>query len=170
MLDDLPPVEITPLPRDPHPELYRSTTHGMVDFNEDVSSKDIFAARDEGYDSVELVKRYTTVTMGPNQGKLETVNAVAVLGEARGETIDQVGTTVWRPPYAPITLGALGGRAWDAVRYLADATLARGKWCQCPLWPANGSGPITTATPTLKCSTFAPRSESSTSRLSASSI
>jgi sarcosine oxidase subunit alpha len=116
-VEESPPVVITPLPREPHPELYRSSTHGMVDFNEDVSSKDIFAARDEGYDSVELVKRYTTVTMGPNQGKLETVNAVAVLGEARGETIDLVGTTVWRPPYSPITLGALAGRAWDPVRY-----------------------------------------------------
>lgn len=115
--EDHPPVEIPALPRQPHPELYRSTTHGIVDFNEDVSSKDIFAAHGEGYGSVELVKRYTTVTMGPNQGKLETVNAVAVLGEARGETIDQVGTTVWRPPYAPITLGALGGRAWDPIRY-----------------------------------------------------
>jgi sarcosine oxidase subunit alpha len=114
---ELPPVEVTPLLRRLHPELYRSSTHGMVDFSEDVSSKDIFAARAEGYDSVELVKRYTTVTMGPNQGKLETVNAVAVLGESRGQTIDQIGTTVWRPPYAPITLGALGGRAWDPVRY-----------------------------------------------------
>ncbi len=114
--EQMPPVEIPELPRSPHLELYRSTTHGMVDLNEDVSSKDIFAAHEEGYDSVELVKRYTTVTMGPNQGKLETVNAVAVLGEARGETIDQVGTTVWRPPYAPITLGALAGTAWDPVR------------------------------------------------------
>ena len=115
--DEVPPVEITKMARWPHPELYRSSTHGMVDFSEDVSSKDIIAACAEGYDSVELVKRYTTVTMGPNQGKLETVNAVAVLGEARGETIDEVGTTVWRPPYAPITLGALGGRSWDPIRY-----------------------------------------------------
>ena len=69
------------------------------------------AAANEGYDSVELVKRYTTVTMGPAQGKLETVNAVAVLAEATGRTIDETGTTVWRPPYAPITLGALAGPA-----------------------------------------------------------
>ena len=89
-----------------------------------MSSKDILAASAEGYDSVELVKRYTTVTMGPNQGKLETVNAVAVLGEARGETIDEVGTTVWRPPYAPITLGALGRPGLGSGALLADATLA----------------------------------------------
>jgi sarcosine oxidase subunit alpha len=104
------------LPRDPHPALFRSTTHGIVDFSEDVGSKDLLAAAAEGYDSVELLKRYTTATMGPAQGKLETVNTVAMLAEARGETIEDVGTTVWRPPYAPITLGALGGRIFEPVR------------------------------------------------------
>jgi len=108
-------IVVPELRRDPHPELYRSTTHGIVDLSEDVSSKDILAAFEEGYDSAELVKRYTTATMGPTQGKLETVNTVAVLAEARQESI--VGTTVWRPPYAPITLGALGGRTWEPVRY-----------------------------------------------------
>ena len=111
------PVDIRPaLPRDSHPALYRSTTHGVVDFSEDVSSKDMVGAAAEGYDSVELLKRYTTATMGPSQGKLETVNTVAVLAEARGQTIAEVGTTVWRPPYAPITMGALGGRLFEPVR------------------------------------------------------
>ncbi|WP_420611543.1 2Fe-2S iron-sulfur cluster-binding protein [Candidatus Spongiisocius sp.] len=111
------PVDIRPaLPRDPHPALYRSNTHGVVDFSEDVSSKDMVGAAAEGYDSVELLKRYTTATMGPSQGKLETVNTVAVLAEARGQTIAEVGTTVWRPPYAPITMGALGGRLFEPVR------------------------------------------------------
>ncbi|MGI9623372.1 MAG: 2Fe-2S iron-sulfur cluster-binding protein [Acidimicrobiales bacterium] len=104
------------LGRDPQISLFRSTTHGMVDFSEDVGSKDLVSAANEGYDSVELLKRYTTATMGPSQGKLETVNTVAVLAEARGETIEEVGTTVWRPPYAPITLGALGGRVFEPVR------------------------------------------------------
>jgi len=106
----------TALARAPHPELYRSSTHGLVDFSEDVSSKDLFGASAEGFDSVELLKRFTTATMGPSQGKLETVNTVAVLAEARGETIEEVGTTVWRPPYAPISLGALGGRVYEPVR------------------------------------------------------
>ncbi len=104
------------LPRDAHPELFRSSTHGIVDFSEDVGSKDLFGAAAEGFDSVELIKRFTTATMGPAQGKLETVNTVAVLAEARGETIAEVGTTVWRPPYAPITLGALAGRIFEPVR------------------------------------------------------
>ncbi len=111
-----PTDEREPLARDAHPELYRSSTHGIVDYSEDVSSKDLVAAAAEGYDSVELVKRYTTATMGPSQGKLSTVNTVAVLADATGDTISGVGTTVWRPPYAPLTLGALAGRAHDPVR------------------------------------------------------
>ena len=83
----------------------------MVDFCEDVSSKDIVAAIGEGYDSIELAKRYTTATMGPTQGKLEVVNTVAIVAEATGKTIAETGTTTWRPPYAPVTLGALAGRA-----------------------------------------------------------
>ena len=100
-----------------HPEMFRAKTHGMVDFSEDVSSKDLVSAAAEGYDSIELMKRYTTVTMGPSQGKLETVNAVAVLSEATGRSIGETGTTVWRPPYAPISLGALAGRIHEPVRH-----------------------------------------------------
>lgn len=100
-----------------HPELYRASTHGFVDFSEDVSSKDLFSAAKEGYDSVELVKRYTTATMGPGQGKLETANTVAVLAEATGRSIAETGTTVWRPPFVPITLGALAGQILEPVRY-----------------------------------------------------
>ncbi len=105
------------LPVEAHPELFRSSTHGFVDLCEDVSSKDLVTAIREGYDSVELVKRYTTVTMGPTQGKLETVNAVAILAEATGRTIAETGTTTWRPMYAPVTLGALAGRILEPVRH-----------------------------------------------------
>jgi len=111
------PAGIPELPIDAHPELFRARTHGMVDFCEDVSSKDIIAAVREGYDSIELAKRYTTATMGPTQGKLELVNAVAIAAEAIGQTIEETGTTTWRPPYAPVTLGALAGRSLEPVRY-----------------------------------------------------
>jgi sarcosine oxidase, subunit alpha len=110
-------IEIPDLPRGPHLELFRSSTHGFVDFSEDVSSKDLHSAVREGYDSAELAKRYTTATMGPLQGKLETINAVAVIAEANSSTIADTGTTVWRPPYAPTTLGALAGRALDPTRH-----------------------------------------------------
>ena len=112
---------------DGHPGAARSTlipscsaasTHGIVDFCEDVSSKDIVAAVGEGYDSIELAKRYTTATMGPTQGKLELVNAVAIAAAGhRPDASRETGTTTWRPPYAPVTLGALAGRPLEPVRY-----------------------------------------------------
>jgi sarcosine oxidase subunit alpha len=98
-----------------HPALFRGLTHGFVDFSNDVTSKDLLSAACEGFESIELLKRYTTATMGPAQGKLETVNAVAMLGEATHRTIAEVGTTTWRPPYVPITLGALAGRRFEPI-------------------------------------------------------
>ena len=123
-----PPDERAPLGRDPHPELYRSSTDGMVDLSEDVSSRDLRNAAAEGFDSVELVKRWTTATMGSAQGKLETVDVVATLAEATGSTIAEVGTTTWRPPYAPVTLAALAGRMFEPVRIssLHDLHVAAG--------------------------------------------
>ena len=111
------PVPIPELPVYPHPELFAGRTHGFVDFSEDVSSKDLEAAVAEGYDSAELAKRFTTATMGPVQGKLETVNTVAVVARATGSSIAETGTTTWRPPYVPVTLGALAGQAFEPVRY-----------------------------------------------------
>ncbi|WP_246632679.1 2Fe-2S iron-sulfur cluster-binding protein [Pseudonocardia nigra] len=111
-----PPVPIPELPLDAHPELFFAGP-GFVDFSEDVTAKDLVTAVKEGYDSVELVKRYTTATMGPAQGKLETVNTVAVVAAATGRSIAETGTTTWRPMYAPVSLGALAGRTFQPVRY-----------------------------------------------------
>jgi sarcosine oxidase subunit alpha len=109
-------TSVPALPRPTHPALFRSSTHGMVDFSEDVSSKDLVSAVREGYDSAELAKRYTTLTMGPTQGKLELVNALAVIAEATGRPLAEVGVTTWRPMYTSVTLGALAGRHHDPVR------------------------------------------------------
>jgi sarcosine oxidase subunit alpha len=102
---------------DAHPELFAGRTNGFVDFSEDVSAKDLRAAVAEGFNGAELAKRFTTATMGPLQGKLETVNTVAVVAAATGASIAETGTTTWRPPYAPVTLGALAGQAFQPVRY-----------------------------------------------------
>jgi sarcosine oxidase subunit alpha len=115
--EDPGPVVIPELPVDAHPELFIGRTHGIVDFSEDVSSKDLESAVAEGFDSAELAKRFTTATMGPLQGKLESVNTVAVVARATGRSIADTGTTTWRPPYAPVTLGALAGPAFEPVRY-----------------------------------------------------
>ena len=58
-----------PLRRSPHPERYRSTTHGLVDFSEDVSSKDLIQAAGEGFDSIELMKRVHDRDHGPGSGQ-----------------------------------------------------------------------------------------------------
>jgi sarcosine oxidase, subunit alpha len=110
-------LPIPELPVDAHPELFAGQTNGFVDFSEDVSAKDLRAAVAEGFDGPELAKRFTTATMGPVQGKLETVNTVAVVAAATGITIAEAGTTTWRPPYVPVTLAALAGRAFEPVRY-----------------------------------------------------
>ena len=110
------PAAVPVIPPASHPELYRSSTHGFVDFSEDVTSKDLVSAAQEGFDSMELSKRYTTVTMGPIQGKLEVGNAVAVHAAATGASISEVGTTTWRPPYAPMSLQALAAATHDAER------------------------------------------------------
>jgi sarcosine oxidase, subunit alpha len=107
--------KVTPLGLNEHPALFRGVTHGFIDLSEDVTSKDLISAAGEGYDSIQLLKRYTTSTMGAAQGKLETVNSVAALSEATGREIAELGTTTWRPPYAPITLGALAGRRFEPV-------------------------------------------------------
>ena len=100
-----------------HPAVFAASTDGFVDFSEDVTSKDLRSAAAEGYRSLELSKRYTTATMGPVQGKLEVINAAAVHAAAIGRTLAEMGTTTWRPPYAPVTLGALAGRNLEPVRY-----------------------------------------------------
>lgn len=115
-----PPMEPQPIPEltaEPQPAMFRSDTHGFVDFSEDVTSKDLHMAAEEGYGSLELAKRYTTAGMGPVQGKVEAVNALAVHGETIGGDLLGRSTTTWRAPYAPIRLGTLAGRQYEPVRY-----------------------------------------------------
>ena len=82
----------------------------FVDFQNDVTVDDVALASREGYNSVEHLKRYTTLGMGTDQGRTSNVNGLAILAARLGEAIPEVGTTTFRPPYAPVTLGALAGR------------------------------------------------------------
>ncbi len=90
--------------------------HGkaFVDIQNDVTADDVRLAHREGYRSVEHLKRYTTLGMGTDQGKTSNVNALALMAELTGRTIEDTGTTTFRPPYAPVTIGALAGRAVGA--------------------------------------------------------
>jgi methylglutamate dehydrogenase subunit C len=82
----------------------------FVDFQNDVTIKDVKIAHQEGYRSVEHLKRYTTLGMGTDQGKTSNINALALMAEYRGITIPEAGTTTFRPPYAPLTMGAIAAR------------------------------------------------------------
>ncbi|GLS87324.1 sarcosine oxidase subunit alpha [Cypionkella aquatica] len=82
-----------------------------LDYQNDVKVSDVQLAAREGYTSVEHTKRYTTLGMATDQGKLSNINGLAVLADALHEEIPQVGTTTFRPPYAPVTLGALAGES-----------------------------------------------------------
>jgi len=82
----------------------------FVDLQNDVTSADIALAAGEGYRSVEHLKRYTTLGMGTDQGKLGNVNGLALLADATGLPIPAIGTTTFRPPYTPVTVGAIAAQ------------------------------------------------------------
>lgn len=82
----------------------------FIDFQNDVTAADIGLAVREGYRSVEHLKRYTTTGMGTDQGKTANVNALAILARQLGVDMSALGTTTFRPPYTPVTIGALAGR------------------------------------------------------------
>ncbi|HLF68741.1 MAG TPA: 2Fe-2S iron-sulfur cluster-binding protein [Gaiellaceae bacterium] len=83
---------------------------------EDVTTKDVARAIAEGFDSVELAKRYTTVTMGPCQGKLCQLASIRLYARTTGIGEAAVGTTTARPPWAPVELGLLAGRHFEPAR------------------------------------------------------
>lgn len=86
-----------------------SPEHQWVDFQYDVTASDIQLAARENFVSVEHVKRYTTNGMSVDQGKTSNVNGLGVLALATDREIPEVGTTRFRPPYHPVTLGAFAG-------------------------------------------------------------
>ena len=82
-----------------------------VDLQNDVTAKDIQLAEREGFRSVEHLKRYTTLGMATDQGKTSNVTGLAILAACTGRGIPETGTTVFRPPYTPVPIGAFAGRS-----------------------------------------------------------
>ncbi len=123
----------------------------FVDFQNDVTASDIRLSHREGFRSVEHLKRYTTLGMATDQGKLANVNGLALMAELTGNGIAATGTTMFRPPYTPVTIGALAGHhrgkdfrptrltpAHDwAVRRGAEFMEA-GPWLRAAWFPASG--------------------------------
>ncbi len=96
-----------------------TTAEGKKDFVcfcEDVTQADVRHSIEEGYDSVELLKRYSTISMGPCQGKMCNMAAMRLCARTNDQTIAATGTTTSRPPVRPLAMGALGGRLLEPVR------------------------------------------------------
>jgi len=84
-------------------------SRAFVDFQNDVTTKDLALALREGFESVEHIKRYTTTGMATDQGKTSNMNALAFVSGELGRQIPQVGLTTFRMPYTPVTFGIFAG-------------------------------------------------------------
>ena len=80
-----------------------SVKRGWVDFQNDVTVKDIKQSYAEGFRSVEHMKRYTTMGMATDQGKTSNILGLAIMSECTGKPIQETGTTIFRPPYTPVS-------------------------------------------------------------------
>ncbi|MBK0326200.1 sarcosine oxidase subunit alpha family protein [Rhodobacteraceae bacterium F11138] len=123
----------------------------FVDLQNDVTMADIRLATRENYAAVEHLKRYTTLGMGTDQGKLGNLNGLAVLADLRGVDVAQLGTTTFRPPYTPITFAAVQGQdhgeahhpvrrgpAHDAHERLGAVWTNAGLWKRPQFYPRPG--------------------------------
>ncbi len=123
----------------------------FVDFQNDVTAKDLGLALSEGFRSIEHVKRYTTTGMGTDQGKTSNVNALALVAERLAKPVTEVGTTTFRPPYVPLTFGAIVGHSrgalFDVVRRTPMHDIARGQGGSLRGRSGNGSAPGTSRKP-----------------------
>jgi sarcosine oxidase, subunit alpha len=103
----------------PYPIFTSGKGKNFIDFDEDLSVKDIVHSIADGYDDIQLIKRYTTVGIGPSQGRHSNLNTIRVAAKMRGRPIEAIGTTTFRPPLIPEKFGHMAGRAFDPVRQTA---------------------------------------------------
>jgi len=93
--------------------------HDFIDFDEDLKSADIVNTVKDGYDDIQLVKRYSTAGLGPSQGRHANLNTIRVVAKETGKPIAAIGTTTFRPPLVPEKFAALAGRGFEPVRHTA---------------------------------------------------
>ncbi|SEI58856.1 sarcosine oxidase subunit alpha [Pseudomonas linyingensis] len=107
----------------PHEKSTSRAPKQFVDLQNDVTSAGIELATREGFESVEHVKRYTALGFGTDQGKLGNINGLAIAAKSMGISIAEMGTTMFRPNYTPVTFGAVAGRhcgpLFEPKRYTA---------------------------------------------------
>jgi sarcosine oxidase subunit alpha len=85
-------------------------SRAWLDLQNDVTVKDVKLSHQEGFRSVEHLKRYTTLGMATDQGKTSNMGGLAIMAELAGKSIPETGTTIFRPPYTPTSIGVLAGR------------------------------------------------------------
>jgi sarcosine oxidase subunit alpha len=116
-----------------------SPKKSFVDFQNDVTLADIDLAWTEGYRSVEHLKRYTTLGMATDQGKLSNMAALGRLAQKQGVAIPAAGLTTFRPPYTPVTMGLLAGAgAKDAGKHVRQLALYDVHAAKNPFWQPLG--------------------------------
>ncbi|WP_394892594.1 sarcosine oxidase subunit alpha family protein [Mesorhizobium sp. AaZ16] len=111
--------EVEPVALDAHPAPVfeiRAKGKAFVDYQHDVTADDVRLAYKEGFVSVEHLKRYTTLGMATDQGKTSNVPGIAIMAEALGKPIADVGTTRFRPPFSPVSLGALAAERYGELK------------------------------------------------------
>lgn len=91
----------------------------FVDFDEDLTVRDIFDTIASGFEDIQLLKRFSTAGMGPSQGRHSSVNIIRLAAITRGESEAEIGTTTLRPPYSGESFGVLAGRSFEPVRRTA---------------------------------------------------
>ncbi|RUT98040.1 glycine cleavage T C-terminal barrel domain-containing protein, partial [Mesorhizobium sp. M7A.T.Ca.TU.009.02.1.1] len=94
----------------------------FVDYQHDVTASDIELAQREGFESVEHLKRYTTLGMATDQGKTSNVAGLAIMAAVSGRSIPETGTTIYRPPYVPVAIGAFAGHHRDETFHATRLT------------------------------------------------
>jgi sarcosine oxidase subunit alpha len=103
-------------PTHPWPIVSHASGKNFVDFDEDLQLIDFHNAVQEGFDNIELLKRFSTVGMGPSQGKHSNMIALRILARLTGKEPQQVGTTTARPFFHPVPMSLLGGRGFTPER------------------------------------------------------
>jgi len=103
----------------PFPMFRHPKGREFVDVDEDLQIKDVVNAVKDGYDDIQLVKRYSTLGMGPSQGRNSNIAGIRLVAAETGKSADDVGTTTARPPFAPEKFAHLAGRAFEPVRHTA---------------------------------------------------
>ena len=106
---------ISPVWLMPQGASYKLRSKAWLDFQNDVKVSDVQLAAQEGFESVEHAKRYTTLGMATDQGKLSNINGLAILSKSLDSEIPNVGTTTFRPPYTPISMSSIAGVAQNEL-------------------------------------------------------